>query len=93
VHGQGLDPRLEFAIAGLAEKGLIDASYDTDLRLLSRMLVVMRLVAPESNEPPHESRGLVAALCGHESWASLLAAHDEARRRVADLWQSVRGDR
>ncbi len=92
VHGQGLDPRLEFAISELAEKGLIEASYDADLRLLSRMLVVMRLVAPDSNEPPEESRALVASLCGHESWASLLAAHDDARQRIAALWQSVRDD-
>jgi len=89
-HGQGFDPRLEFAIEGLAQQGLIDAAYDADLRLLSRILVVMRLVAPDSNEPPEKSRGLVASLCGHESWESLLAAHDEARQRIAALWKSVR---
>ena len=90
VHGEGLDPRLEHAIAGLAEHGRIDPSYDPDLRLLSRMLVVMRLVAPDSNEPPEKSQGLVASLCGHESWESLLAALDEARQRIATLWKSVR---
>ena len=90
VHGEGLDPRLEHAIEGLAEHGLVDPSYDADLRLLSRMLVVMRLVAPDGNEPPEKSRALVAALCGHEGWDSLLAAHDEARQRIAALWKSVR---
>ncbi|HKH27666.1 MAG TPA: glutamine-synthetase adenylyltransferase, partial [Sphingomicrobium sp.] len=89
-HGKGLDPRLEYAIEGLARHGLIDSAYDADLRLLSRILVVMRLVAPDSNEPPEKSRGLVASLCGHESWESLLAAHDEARQRIAALWKSVR---
>jgi glutamate-ammonia-ligase adenylyltransferase len=93
VHGKGLDPRLEHAIEGLAQNGLIDPSYDADLRLLSRMLVVMRLVAPESNEPPEKSRDLVAALCGHEGWESLLAAHDEARQRIAELWTKVREGR
>jgi len=93
VHGQGLDPRLEHAIAGLAEHGLIHASYDADLRLLSRMLVVMRLVAPESNEPAEKSRSLVAALCGHDGWDSLLAAHDEARQRITGLWKNVRQGR
>ncbi|WP_425506910.1 hypothetical protein [Sphingomonas sediminicola] len=90
IHGKGLDPRLEHAIEGLAEHGLIDPSYDPDLRLLSRMLVVMRLIAPDSNEPSEKSRSLVAALCGHEGWDSLLAAHDEARQRIAQLWKSVR---
>ncbi len=93
IHGEGLDPRLEHAIAGLAEKGLIDPSYDADLRLLSRMLVVMRLVAPESNEPPEKSQSLVAALCGHDGWDSLLAAHDEARQRIGELWKNVRAIR
>ena len=65
--GQGLDTRLEYAIAGLAEQGLIDAAFDADLRLLSRMLVVMRLVAPGGNEPSEKSRALVAALCGDEN--------------------------
>jgi glutamate-ammonia-ligase adenylyltransferase len=93
THGEGLDPRLEFAIASLADLGLIDAVYDGDVRLLSRMLVVMRLMAPESNEPPDKSRELVASLCGHESWESLLAAHGQARQRVAALWNCVREGR
>ena len=50
----------------------------------------MRLVAPDGNEPPEKSRALVAALCGHDGWHSLLAAHDEARQRIAALWKSVR---
>jgi glutamate-ammonia-ligase adenylyltransferase len=54
------------------------------------MLVVLRLLAPDSNEPPEQSRRLVAALCGHESWENLLAAHDEARQRIARLWTSVK---
>jgi glutamate-ammonia-ligase adenylyltransferase len=93
TSGKGLDPRLEYAIADLAEAGLIDGSFDADLRILSRMLVVMRLLAPDSNEPPERSRSLVASLCGHDSWESLLAAHDLARQRIADLWQSVRAAR
>jgi len=90
VQGRGFDPRLEHAIEGLAKHGVMDASYDPDLRLLSRMLVVMRLVAPDGNEPAEKSRSLVAALCGHENWDSLLAAHDQARQRIAALWKSVR---
>ena len=92
TSGKGLDPRLEYAIAELAEAGLVDASIDGDLRLLSRMLVVMRLVAPDSNEPPERSRELVASLCGQESWDMLLAAHDSARQRIAQLWASVKDD-
>ncbi|MDQ3246400.1 MAG: bifunctional [glutamate--ammonia ligase]-adenylyl-L-tyrosine phosphorylase/[glutamate--ammonia-ligase] adenylyltransferase [Pseudomonadota bacterium] len=92
THGTGLDPRLEFAIAGLAEAGLIDPDLDGDLRLLSRMLVLMRLIAPAGEEPPQESRPLLASLCGYLNWDGLLAAHDVARQRIARLWAVMSGE-
>ena len=89
VHRVGLDPRLEVALAALAEAGHIDAGADADLRLLSSVLVVLRLVAGEGMEPAVPSRGLVAALCGHPDWPSLLAAIAEARQRIAGRWAAV----
>jgi glutamate-ammonia-ligase adenylyltransferase len=50
----------------------------------------MRLVAPDGSVPPPESRPLVAEVCGHADWDALLAAHDEARQRVAALWDRVK---
>jgi glutamate-ammonia-ligase adenylyltransferase len=85
----GLDPRLELAIAALVEAGLLDGQVDPDLRLLSRMLVVLRLVSPGALDPPEESRALVATLCGYGTWSALLEAHDGARQRIAELWQRV----
>jgi len=90
IHGVGFDPRLEFAMAALAAAGLIDVQTDADLRLLSRLLVTMRLVAPDGSVPPAESRPLVAEVCGYPDWDALLAAHDEARQRIAALWQRVK---
>jgi len=90
THRIGLDPRLEVAIAALVEAGLMDGEADPDLRLLSRLLVVLRLVGTQAMEPAEESRDLVAALCGHEGWPSLLAAVDEARHRNSARWASVR---
>lgn len=92
AHGTGFDPRLEYAIAALVEAGLIDMQADADLRLLSRILVTMRLVAPDGSAPPPESRALVAEVCGYPDWDALLAAHDGARQRVAALWQRVKDD-
>jgi [glutamine synthetase] adenylyltransferase / [glutamine synthetase]-adenylyl-L-tyrosine phosphorylase len=88
-HGVGLDPRLEVAIAELAEEGLLDPSIDSDLRLLSRILVCMRLIAPGEVKPEAESRALLARLCGQEDWDSLLAAQDAARQRISGLWREV----
>jgi glutamate-ammonia-ligase adenylyltransferase len=90
THRIGFDPRLEFAIAALVEAGHLTMQADADLRLLSRILVTMRLVAPDGSVPPTESRPLVAEVCGYSDWDALLAAHDEARQRVATLWTSIR---
>ena len=86
----GIDPRLEVAIAALAEAGLIDRQADADLRLLSRILVVLRLVAPGTMEPAEQSRALVARLCGHEEWDLLLEAVAEARHRISERWGQVK---
>jgi glutamate-ammonia-ligase adenylyltransferase len=87
----GIDPRLEVALAALVEAGLIDDGADADLRLLSRMLVALRLVAPAGSvEPAEQSRALLAGLCGHPNWDSLVAAIDEARGRIAARWEKVR---
>ncbi|MFL6734984.1 MAG: bifunctional [glutamine synthetase] adenylyltransferase/[glutamine synthetase]-adenylyl-L-tyrosine phosphorylase [Sphingomicrobium sp.] len=89
-HGVGIEPELERAIAGLSDAGLMDADLQGDLCLLARMLVVLRLVTPGGEEPPEQSRALIASMCGHESWDSLLAAHDASRHRIAELWKRVR---
>ena len=59
------------------------------MRLLTRMLVMFRLVSPSSAEPPPATRPLVAAACGLDDWDELLAAHAEARQSISLLWRSV----
>ena len=94
TSGVGLNPRLGRAIADLAEAGLIDAGTDPDLRLLSRILVVLRLVASGRDmDPAEQSRALVAGLCGANSWSGLLAELSSARHRIAARWaQAGKGD-
>ena len=89
--GAGLDPRLEVALEALVDRGLIDKGADADLRLLSRVLVVLRLVGAKGMEPAEESRQLVAMLCGSADWPSLLAAVDATRQRVSARWDAVKG--
>jgi glutamate-ammonia-ligase adenylyltransferase len=86
----GIDPRLEVALSELSEAGLVDDAVDPDLRLLSRMLVILRLVGSQGMEPAEQSQDLVARLCGHEDWTALLAAVDEARQRNAARWAAVK---
>ena len=91
VHKSGLDPRLEQAVDRLEEDGLITGKIVDAQRLLTRMLVSIRLLAPRTTSPSEESRELMARACGVEDWDELLARHDEARHSVSALWESVKG--
>jgi len=85
----GLDPRLEDSVQQLAEARLIDANIIPAQLLLTRMLVMMRLVAPDGNELIPETWELVAAACGVTDHKALLAEHDSARHSIAALWKSI----
>jgi glutamate-ammonia-ligase adenylyltransferase len=87
--GIGLDPHLEVAIAALREAGLVPPETTSALRLLISMLVMFRLVSPSSAEPAKATRPLVARACGLADWNALLAAHEEARQSVSELWKNV----
>jgi len=86
----GLSPRLEVALEALAAESLVQANIVDALKLLSRMLVMMRLVAPGDVKPTEETWRLVARACGAESWNELLAEHDAARQSIAALWDGIK---
>ena len=86
----GLDTRLEIALETLASEGFVQANVVNALKLLSRMLVMMRLVAPDDVKPTTETWQLVAEACGAANWDALLAEHDAARQSIAELWNSIK---
>ena len=86
----GLDTRLENAVEELAAESLVPANIVDALKLLSRMLVMMRLVAPGDVKPTRDTWQLVAEACGAAGWDALLAEHDAARQSIAALWDSIR---
>ena len=86
----GLNTRLEIALEQLAEKSLVETNIVGALKLLSRMLVMMRLVAPGDVKPNAETWQLVAEACGAASWDALLAEHDAARQSIAALWNGIK---
>ncbi|MBX3562867.1 MAG: bifunctional [glutamine synthetase] adenylyltransferase/[glutamine synthetase]-adenylyl-L-tyrosine phosphorylase [Sphingomonas sp.] len=92
VHGEGLHTDAGAAIDALAAAGLVPEGISDAWRLLTRMLVVLRLVAPDSAEPAAASHQLVARACGLENWQELLAAHDRARQTIGALWRAVAGE-
>ena len=86
----GLNTRLEQAMEALAAESLISANVADSLKLLSRMLVMMRLVAPGDVKPTPDTWQLVAKACGAVTWDELLAEHDAARHRIAELWNGIK---
>jgi len=86
----GLDTRLEVALEALAAESLVPANIVDSLKLLSRMLVMMRLVAPDSVKPAPETWELVAQACGAANWNELLAEHNAARQSIRELWNSIK---
>jgi glutamate-ammonia-ligase adenylyltransferase len=85
-----LDPRLEIALEALASEKLVGENVVKAQELLTRMLVMMRLVAPGDVKPTPDSWQLVAEACGAGSWDELLAEHDAARHSIAELWDGIR---
>ena len=86
----GFDPRLEVALDALVAEGLVSPEISEAQKLLTRMLVMIRLVAPGDVKPTAETWHLVATACGASSWDELLARHEEARQSIARLWDSIK---
>jgi glutamate-ammonia-ligase adenylyltransferase len=90
TRGIGLDPRLEVALAELHVDNLVTSKIVAAQKLFTRILVMMRLVAPGDVKPTAETWQLVAEACGAASWDELLAEHDAARQSVSELWNRIR---
>ena len=88
----GFDPHLGNAVRILVEEKLIDTSVVQAQELLTRMLVMMRLVAPGDVKPTPDTWQLVAETCGASDWDSLLAQHRAARQSIAALWDRIKGE-
>lgn len=91
THGVGLDPGLARAIGMLAAAGLVDPGMAAAHALLARMLVTMRLVSPDSREPPPAAQARIAAACGVADWTALETARDAAQRLIAGEWARISG--
>jgi glutamate-ammonia-ligase adenylyltransferase len=90
TRNAALNTRLEVALEELEADNLVQTNIVDALKLLSRMLVMMRLVAPGEVKPTNNTWQLVAEACGAVSWNELLAEHDAARQRIATLWNRIK---
>jgi glutamate-ammonia-ligase adenylyltransferase len=86
----GFDPRLGPAIDALVGEGLLPAAMRPAHDFLSRLLVTMRLVAPDAQPPGKATQALVARALGLGSWDEVVASLDRTRQEVRACWQAVR---
>lgn len=89
LNRTGFAPRLGDAIAALTAQGLVPERIDDAHRLLTRILVTSRLMAPDLDAPPDATRALIAAACGVADWEGLLAEMAAARQRVSRFWGEI----
>jgi len=89
LYGIGLDPRLDVAIAALIDAGKLSPEMADAVRLLTRMLVTLRLVAPGGGEPAPVSQPLVARVAAVGDWAALDRSYAQARDTVAAEWRRI----
>ncbi len=91
--GEALFPQLSTAIASLTESGHLSAEFAKADSLMSRLLVMIRLIAPDCETPPEPAQLLIAQSLGLADWDSLTAAIRDYRGVVLNQWQALFGPR
>ncbi len=90
--GVALVPQLDRAAAALVSAGQLDSKALDAMTLLSRLLVLVRLVAPDCVVPPEPAQRLIAHNLGFGDWNVLITEIDAARAVVMHEWQLVFGN-
>ena len=96
-HGAGLDrgltPFLGDALQVLEAAGLVPSALGAAHDALTRLLVALRLLAPDSQAPPAAACEALAKACGYGDWGALLSGTGKARCDVAAAWYEVFGEK
>ena len=87
-----LTPFLGDALQVLGAAGLLPSQLGPAHDVLTRMLVSMRLLANDGEEPSAPARLALAKACGSGDWEALLASLNKARGTVAAAWQDILGE-
>jgi glutamate-ammonia-ligase adenylyltransferase len=91
----GFTPHLGAAIAALERLGLAPPGLRAAYDFLTRLLVTLRLVAPDAQPPATATRALIARALGVDDWDAVVASFAATRQEVSDYWAMVamgRGD-
>jgi glutamate-ammonia-ligase adenylyltransferase len=88
----GFDPHLGRALDLLAETGLAPPGARGAHDLLTRLLVTLRLVAPDAEPPAESTRALIARALGVADWGEALAEFERTRQSVHLWWGRTGGE-
>ena len=91
--GDGLYPQLGQAIKALVVAGHLTQEFADADALLSRLLVLVRLIAPDCGTPAEPAQMLIARSLEFEAWADLTPAIRAARETVLKTWKGLLGPR
>lgn len=91
LHRSGFDPDLRVAIPALTAAGALPDGLLTAHDLLTRLLVTLRLVAPDAQEPPPATQALIARALRLPDWPAVLAAFAATRQEVEAAWRGMTG--
>lgn len=91
MHRTGFVPGLRDAVDALVECGLLPATIGPAHDFLTRLLVTMRLVAPDAQPPGTATCAMVAHAVGAGAWNDVVASLDRHRQEVATVWARVAG--
>lgn len=89
-HRKGIHPQLQRAVRELVATGLLPPAFADAQGLLTRLLVLLRLVAPDSAVPPAPVRALVARALDYADWTELMAAVDTAKAAISAVWKDYK---
>lgn len=91
IHRIGFTPALDAAIDALAAAGRLPPSLRAAHDFLTRLLVVLRLVAPDGELPAPATRPLVARALGLSDWDAVVATFETTRQEVQASWAALGG--
>jgi len=92
VNKAGFDPNLGGAIDALIREGLVPPSLRPAHDVLTRLLVTLRLVAPDAAPPGPATEDLIARAIGVADWAAVVATLETTRQEVRRFWAQVTGE-
>lgn len=90
---KGLYPQLGKAIDALIAETAFPAEIADAYALLARLLVLVRLVAPDCQTPPLAAQVLIAKSLGFADWDALNIAIAHFRKAIITQWEQLFGAR